>query len=397
MTWILTRSGRKFDLANPTADMVDPADIAHSLSMQCRFNGHTSSFYSVAQHCYLVADLVPAEDQLAALLHDATEAYVGDMVRPLKEEMRECARHSRHPLPKPAAAPAGHHPPREGYSMSTFHDPMTANISLHGLGFIQVQLQGNQRLHVWHPELPRRKCFENSAIHNHRFNFTSRVLIGQQINIKVRPVNAVEGAATHLLYLHEGARTANGGRPWTPNAPVAMDEYTSETIEAGQEYFMPAYHFHRTEPGGDGKVATIMTKLAEGKRGAMSSCRIGIEPDTDFDRFQLSPALLWSYVLEVLGGPNQVVGALETTAMTADTFLTLTGEISKTRRAAATLTEKATELCDALENKDDLPLHKYALRAGRLVSEVRHLATDLARQQSGSPAGLDIQQQEAGQ
>jgi uncharacterized protein len=94
MTWILTRSGRKFDLANPTADMVDPADIAHSLSMQCRFNGHTSHFYSVAQHCYLVADLVPAEHQLAALLHDATEAYVGDMVRPLKEGMRECARYN---------------------------------------------------------------------------------------------------------------------------------------------------------------------------------------------------------------------------------------------------------------------------------------------------------------
>lgn len=93
MTWILTRSGLKFDLASPTADMVDPADIAHSLSMQCRFNGHTNRYYSVAQHCYLVADLVPAEDQLAALLHDATEAYVGDMVRPLKEAMRDCARY----------------------------------------------------------------------------------------------------------------------------------------------------------------------------------------------------------------------------------------------------------------------------------------------------------------
>lgn len=88
MTWILTRSGLKFDLARPTADMVDAADIAHSLSMQCRFNGHTNRYYSVAQHCYLVADLVPAEHQLAALLHDATEAYVGDMVRPLKEGMR---------------------------------------------------------------------------------------------------------------------------------------------------------------------------------------------------------------------------------------------------------------------------------------------------------------------
>lgn len=89
MSWILTRGARKVDLIAPTASMIDPTDIAHSLSMQCRFNGHTRSFYSVAQHCVLVADLVPAEHQLAALLHDATEAYVGDMVRPLKEGLRE--------------------------------------------------------------------------------------------------------------------------------------------------------------------------------------------------------------------------------------------------------------------------------------------------------------------
>lgn len=89
MSFIITRSGLKFDLAKPSADMISTADIAHSLSMQCRFNGHTSEFYSVAQHCCLVADLAPAEDQLAALLHDATEAYVGDLVRPLKEGMRE--------------------------------------------------------------------------------------------------------------------------------------------------------------------------------------------------------------------------------------------------------------------------------------------------------------------
>lgn len=88
MTWIITRTGRRFDLSVPTADMVDPVDIAHSLSMQCRFNGHCQQFYSVAQHCLLVADLVPAEHKLAALLHDATEAYVGDLVRPLKEGMR---------------------------------------------------------------------------------------------------------------------------------------------------------------------------------------------------------------------------------------------------------------------------------------------------------------------
>jgi len=60
-------------------------------------------------------------------------------------------------------------------------DVMTDKITLHGLGFVQVQLEGGQRLHVWHPELPRRACFKYSAIHDHRFNFTSRVIIGKQI------------------------------------------------------------------------------------------------------------------------------------------------------------------------------------------------------------------------
>ncbi len=89
MTWILTRSGRRFDLLAPKADQVCTLDIAHALSQLCRFNGHTSRNYSVAQHSLLVASIVPAEHQLAALLHDATEAYVGDMVRPLKLGMRE--------------------------------------------------------------------------------------------------------------------------------------------------------------------------------------------------------------------------------------------------------------------------------------------------------------------
>jgi len=89
MSWILTRTGRRVDLLDPSASMIEPADIAQSLSMQCRFNGHTRAFYSVAQHCYLVADLVPEQYQLQALLHDATEAYVGDLVSPLKAVLPE--------------------------------------------------------------------------------------------------------------------------------------------------------------------------------------------------------------------------------------------------------------------------------------------------------------------
>ena len=87
MSQILTYTGKRFDLYEPDADVIDPRDISHSLAHLCRFNGHTREFYSVAQHCCMVAELVPDEDKLAALLHDATEAYIGDMVRPLKQWM----------------------------------------------------------------------------------------------------------------------------------------------------------------------------------------------------------------------------------------------------------------------------------------------------------------------
>lgn len=89
MTWILTQSGQQFDLLRPTASMIKPVDIAHALSRLCRFNGHTRAHYSVAQHSLIVASLVPTEHQLVALMHDATEAYIGDMTRPLKAVMPE--------------------------------------------------------------------------------------------------------------------------------------------------------------------------------------------------------------------------------------------------------------------------------------------------------------------
>lgn len=82
--WIVTRSGIEFDLLNPTPAMVRIEDIAHALGNLCRFNGHTSAFYSVAQHSVIVAGAVPPDERLEALLHDASEAYIGDMVRPLK-------------------------------------------------------------------------------------------------------------------------------------------------------------------------------------------------------------------------------------------------------------------------------------------------------------------------
>lgn len=96
--WMQTFTGRQFYPLAPRADDVDIVDIAHSLAMQCRYNGHTQRFYSVAEHCVLMSDWflddsgVLGDEEarnlaLWALLHDATEAYVGDMVRPLKRSM----------------------------------------------------------------------------------------------------------------------------------------------------------------------------------------------------------------------------------------------------------------------------------------------------------------------
>lgn len=91
--WMLTFSGRQFWPLDPRADEISIQDIAHSLSNQCRFAGHTSEFYSVAQHCVLASRLVAGGPvlQLDALLHDATEAYLVDLPRPVKNCVSEYA------------------------------------------------------------------------------------------------------------------------------------------------------------------------------------------------------------------------------------------------------------------------------------------------------------------
>ena len=89
-TWFQTFMGGRFYPLDPQSHEIDPRDIARGLAYQCRFVGQVSHFYSIAQHSVLCADMALEEygdnHPLARvmLMHDATEAYVGDMNRPLK-------------------------------------------------------------------------------------------------------------------------------------------------------------------------------------------------------------------------------------------------------------------------------------------------------------------------
>jgi len=92
--WIQTFTGKKFYPFSPKVEDICIEDIAHALSLICRFNGHCREFYSVAQHSCLVSGLCGAKRKNASkyhqdlaklgLLHDAAEAYLGDIARPIK-------------------------------------------------------------------------------------------------------------------------------------------------------------------------------------------------------------------------------------------------------------------------------------------------------------------------
>ena len=90
MSWCQTYTGQiSYPLEPEREQVISLEDIAHALAHQCRYNGHCKSFYSVAEHSVYVAEEIyrktsSYEDAMKGLLHDATEAYLGDMPRPIK-------------------------------------------------------------------------------------------------------------------------------------------------------------------------------------------------------------------------------------------------------------------------------------------------------------------------
>jgi hypothetical protein len=90
--YITTYRKIHFEILDPKKDDIDITDIAHSLSMLCRANGHVSSFYSVGQHCIACAQEavlrgLSAKTALFCLLHDASEGYLSDITRPVKKHL----------------------------------------------------------------------------------------------------------------------------------------------------------------------------------------------------------------------------------------------------------------------------------------------------------------------
>jgi hypothetical protein len=89
---MVTYSGIIVKLFAPDMGDILLKDIAHGLAYNCRWNGATKSYFSVAEHCCMMYDRVPQELKATALFHDAEEAYWGDLIKPLKNMLSEIAR-----------------------------------------------------------------------------------------------------------------------------------------------------------------------------------------------------------------------------------------------------------------------------------------------------------------
>jgi 5'-deoxynucleotidase YfbR-like HD superfamily hydrolase len=86
---MITFSGIVINLMHPDPETILIEDIAHGLANNCRWNGHSQKFWSVAQHCCMMYDKAPHNEKLSWLFHDAEEAYWGDIIKPLKNIIRE--------------------------------------------------------------------------------------------------------------------------------------------------------------------------------------------------------------------------------------------------------------------------------------------------------------------
>lgn len=169
-------------------------------------------------------------------------------------------------------------------------------ITLHGLGFITVPLEGGQRLQIWHPDLPKRENADDSAIRSHSDLSTVHVLKGAVIEQNFITIDNDEPGAEGGAY--DMIDRTGGGAAITGRCDLGV--LPSQQYEAGSFYRLPANTFHRTTPVGTTVLLVQMTE--ECGVDARTLITHGLPFDTGFDAGQLDQEALVAIMNEAMAG-----------------------------------------------------------------------------------------------
>ncbi len=161
---------------------------------------------------------------------------------------------------------------------------------LHGNGFIQLDLDKGQRLHVWSDSLPQAQRIK-TRVHDHKFGFHSEVILGTLLNFSYGFVPHHSG--TMRVY-SPVPRKGEDTRLEPTDVRGMLVASGNKSIPMGSSYDFPLGAFHDT--GWYGLTATIMTKTDECDVLARVLCSTDLEPDNDFDRYQWEPEMLWGVI-----------------------------------------------------------------------------------------------------
>ena len=164
----------------------------------------------------------------------------------------------------------------------------------HGNGFFQLDLYNGYRLHVWDPDYPAPQSI-TTPIHDHRFSFTSLVLYGTQRSVTYDIVESPESIpATHQVY-EVTPRIAEDTVLVPTENMVAIRLPITLEIPTGRFYRFPAKAFHETP--NDSYVVTLLKKLdVDPGHKARVLCPIGVKPDDNFTRYDLSVDARWQVI-----------------------------------------------------------------------------------------------------